>query len=49
MAEEPMESAAEIILPPDVRGEEVTTLTSPPMVPPPIQRNHPTKVKVKLE
>lgn len=49
MAEEPIESVAEIILPPDVRGEEVATLTSPPMVPPPIQRNHPTKVKVKLE
>jgi nitrite reductase (NO-forming) len=49
MAEEPIESVAEIILPPDVRGEEVAVLTSPPLVPPPIQRNHPTKVKVKLE
>ena len=32
-----------------IRGEEVAVLTDPPMVPPPITRNHATKVKVNLE
>lgn len=31
------------------RGEEAATLTAPPMVPPPITRNHNTKVIVELE
>ncbi len=31
------------------RGEEEALLTSPPQVPPPIQRSHNTKVKVHLE
>jgi nitrite reductase (NO-forming) len=34
---------------PEVRGEEVAILTSPPFVPPPITRNYPTLVKVDLE
>lgn len=32
-----------------LRGEETAVLTSPPMVPPAITRNHPTKVIVNLE
>ena len=32
-----------------IQGEEVATLTAPPFVPPPITRNHATKVKVELE
>jgi nitrite reductase (NO-forming) len=36
-------------VPPAVSGEEVATLTAPPMVPPPITRTHPTKVIVNLE
>lgn len=32
-----------------VVGEEKAVLTSPPMVPPPIRRNHPTKLIVDLE
>lgn len=34
---------------PPVVGEEKAILTSPPHVPPPIQRNHPTKLIVDLE
>ncbi|HEY0670723.1 MAG TPA: copper-containing nitrite reductase [Longimicrobiales bacterium] len=34
---------------PDVRGEEIATLTAPPMVPAPIERKHATKVVVNLE
>jgi nitrite reductase (NO-forming) len=49
MAEEPLASLGDVILPPDVRGEEIAVLTSPPQVPPPIQRSHPSKVIVKLE
>lgn len=49
MAEEPIYSLGDIVLPPDVRGEEVAVLTSPPRVPPPIERSHPSKVTVKLE
>jgi nitrite reductase (NO-forming) len=49
MAEEALELKGEVKLPPDVRGEEVAVLTAPPLVPPPIKRNHPTKVTVKLE
>ncbi len=48
-AEEAIEAVEPIILPPEVKGEEVAILTDPPMVPPPIDRNHPTKVIVKLE
>lgn len=32
-----------------IRGEEVARLTDPPNVPPPIERDHPTKVIVNLE
>ena len=32
-----------------IQGEEVAVLTSPPNVPPPITRTHPTKLVVKLE
>lgn len=32
-----------------VQGEEIAVLTSAPNVPPPIARNHPTRVVVKLE
>ena len=49
MAEEPVEATEEIQMPADVRGEEVAVLTDPPQVPPPIKRDHPTKVIVKLE
>jgi nitrite reductase (NO-forming) len=34
---------------PEVKGTEVATLTSPPNVPPPITRNHATKVVVELD
>lgn len=34
---------------PDVIGEEIAVLTAPPHVPPPITRNHPTKLIVDLE
>jgi nitrite reductase (NO-forming) len=34
---------------PQVTGEEKAVLTSPPMVPPPITRKHPTKLIVNLE
>ena len=49
MGEEPEELKGEVILPPDVRGEEIALLTTPPLVPPPITRDHATKVIVKLE
>lgn len=49
MAEEAVEMKGELKLPSDVRGEEVAELTSPPLVPPPIKRDHATKVTVKLE
>lgn len=49
LAEEAVEMKGELKMPPDVRGEEVAILTDPPRVPPPITRNHPTKVIVKLE
>ncbi|RYD24236.1 MAG: nitrite reductase, copper-containing [Verrucomicrobiaceae bacterium] len=49
VAEEPVEMKGELVMPPDVRGEEVAVLTDPPRVPPPITRDHPTKVIVKLE
>ncbi len=49
LAEDAVEATGEVKLPPDVRGEEVAELTSPPLVPKPIKRNHPTKVSVKLE
>lgn len=32
-----------------IRGEEVAQLTPPPQVPPPIDRDYPTKLVVKLE
>lgn len=32
-----------------VQGEEVAVLTDPPNVPPPIERNHPTKVIVNMD
>jgi len=48
-AEETQEFKGDIAMPPDVKGEEVAELTSPPNVPPAIKRNHPTKVLVKLE
>jgi nitrite reductase (NO-forming) len=34
---------------PEIVGEEKAVLTSPPMVPPPITRKHPTKLVVELE
>ncbi len=34
---------------PEITGEEKAVLTSPPMVPPPITRKHPTKLIVNLE
>ncbi|MDA1080068.1 MAG: copper-containing nitrite reductase [Gemmatimonadetes bacterium] len=37
------------ITPPDVTGEEIAVLTSPPNVPPPITRTTPTKMIVNLE
>jgi nitrite reductase (NO-forming) len=49
MGEEAVELKGEVKMPPDVRGEEVAVLTTPPLVPPPIKRNHSTKVSVKLE
>src|SRR6187397_373347 len=49
MGEEAVELKGEVKLPPDVRGEEVAVLTTPPLVPPPIKRDHATKVSVKLE
>lgn len=49
IAEEIAESTNLVKLPSDVRREEVANLTSPPAVPPPIKRDHPTKVIVKLE
>ena len=49
MAEELVEATEEIQMPADVRGEEVAVLTDPPQVPPPIKRDYPTKVIVKLE
>lgn len=36
-------------LPPNIKGEEVAVLTTPPHVPPPITRDHATKVIVNLE
>lgn len=48
-AEEALEFKGEIAMPRDVKGEEVAELTSPPNVPQPITRTHPTKVIVKLE
>lgn len=32
-----------------LQGEEIAVLTDPPLVPPPINRAHPTRVKVRLE
>lgn len=49
MAEEAIHSTGDITLPPDVKGQEIATLTDPPLIPPPTGRNHPTKVIVKLE
>lgn len=49
MAEEPVAATGELILPLDVKGEEIAILTDPPLVPPPTGRSHPTKVIVKLE
>jgi nitrite reductase (NO-forming) len=48
-AEEAVIAKGELILPPEVKGEEIAVLTAPPMVPPPITRKHPAKVIVKLE
>lgn len=48
-AEEAKELQGDIKMPPDIKGEEIAELTSPPHVPPAIKRNHPTKVIVKLE
>ena len=48
-AEEAATATSPIVLPPDIKGEEIAVLTDPPNVPPPITRNHPTKVVVKLE
>lgn len=48
-AEEPVAASGELILPPEIKGEEIAVLTDPPLVPPPIKRDHPTKVIVKLE
>jgi nitrite reductase (NO-forming) len=36
-------------VPPPVRGEEMAVITHAPAVPPPITRDHPTKVVVELE
>ncbi len=47
--EEVVKMKGEKNLPPDIRGEEVAELTSPPFVPPAIKRDHPSKVIVKLE
>ncbi len=43
------QAAARAALAGEVVGEEVAVLTSPPHVPPPITRDHPTKVIVELE
>lgn len=48
-AESEVHATETVKLPPDIRGEEIAKLTSPPHVPPPITRKHPTKVVVKLE
>ncbi len=48
-AEAPMEFHGELKMPADVKGEEIAELTSPPHVPKAIQRDHPSKVIVKLE
>lgn len=48
-AEEPVNAVGPIILSPEIKGEEIAILTAPPMVPPPIERKHATKVVVKLE
>lgn len=41
--------ALEVRIPQEVQGEEVAVLAHAPSVPPPITRNHPTKVIVELE
>ncbi|MFV0336811.1 MAG: copper-containing nitrite reductase [Chthoniobacterales bacterium] len=46
---ETLADKSKIKLPPEIQGEEVAVLTSPPEVPPPIERKHPTKVIVHLE
>ncbi len=50
-AEEPAEyeGQGDIKMPADVKNVETAKLTSPPHVPPPIKRSHPTKVHVELE
>ncbi len=47
-ADDAVSSLAAPELPP-LRGEETAILTAPPMVPPPIDRNHATTVHVELE
>ena len=47
--EEPVQGKGPVTLPANIKGEEVAILTTPPLVPPPITRKHPTKVIVKLE
>lgn len=48
-AETEIQAGGDIKLPPDIRGEEIATLTDPPRVPPAITRKHSAKVVVKLE
>lgn len=43
------EGAAPVALPDSIKGEELAILTTPPNVPPPIERSHATKVIVKME
>lgn len=43
------DSAIPVRTVPEVRGEEVATLTAPPFVPPAIERSHATRVVVDLE
>lgn len=47
--EEYIYDGSEIVMPADLKGEEIAQMTSPPHVPPPITRTHPTKVIVKME
>ncbi len=47
--EEPLQGERPLELPSNIKGEEVAVLTTPPLVPPPITRDHPAKVIVKLE
>ncbi len=48
-AEEAVHATGKIVLTGEIKGEEIAVLTDPPLVPPPIERKHPTKVVVKLE